>query len=204
MAIIPCATRWEMKAFSTRLFENHCRLSPIVTVSLMDVRFLRSAVISGGSPVKSTILASGREVVGAQHCTSQNIIMRTRKHMQCLCRVVAVLHPTVMNIIMRYNTNARVVDPARLAKTGKKTHKKDISSHTNELITWRFRGLSDCKPTASTALSIACSSSICHVRGVRCTKVQALGSRCARLWFCKLGGLFQSGSYQTVISVRMI
>ena len=55
---------------------------------------------------------------------------------------------------------------ARLAKTGRKTRKNVIYGHTNELITWRCRGLSYCKPTASTALSIACSSSITIKRDV--------------------------------------
>ena len=55
---------------------------------------------------------------------------------------------------------------ARLAKTGRKTRKNVIYGHTNELITWRCRGLSYCQPTASTALSIACSSSITIKRDV--------------------------------------
>ena len=57
----------------------------------------------------------------------------------------------------------KLVDPC---KTGRKTHINVISSRTNELITWRCRGWSECKLTASTALSIACSSSITIKRDV--------------------------------------
>ena len=57
---IPLVASRVTNALSTRQSANHCGLPPAVTASVMRLRLVLSAVISGGSPVSGGGANSGR------------------------------------------------------------------------------------------------------------------------------------------------